>query len=244
MNPDPGSAGNQPVQRPLVELMEIFRSWEATDPRDKVFALLGLSSDAHDGTVLPPDYTLSKHDLARKLIQFYLPSCRVERADLETITFEVEGFVIGRISGRWSGSAKRRWMFRARQYSQDEDQFDGKLCPAAANLFAGRWEIFIMNERKLPITGLVCLLRGATRPTILIRRGDGFELDTLATPEPIHDGKDEATTWTWMEAVEALESETEGLITFRLTWEPYSPLARHQISGYKVLYPDAEELPK
>ncbi len=57
---------------PLVHLMRSFRQFQATDPRDKVFALLGIARDA-EALDLRPDYRKSCEDvytdLARTLIQ-------------------------------------------------------------------------------------------------------------------------------------------------------------------------------
>jgi hypothetical protein len=48
-----------------------LHSYQATDPRDKVFALLGLATDADDPT-LHPDYNLSVEDVYRKTAIFLL----------------------------------------------------------------------------------------------------------------------------------------------------------------------------
>lgn len=57
---------------PLIHLMRSFRRFQATDPRDKVFALLGIAGDT-EALGLRPDYRKSCEevysDLARTLIQ-------------------------------------------------------------------------------------------------------------------------------------------------------------------------------
>jgi hypothetical protein len=85
---------------PLVALVEMFRSWLATDPLDKVYALLAFSSDAHDAAELQPDYTLSKCQLASKLIQYTFPACAVEQncSNTDSATFKLKGsFLVGSI---------------------------------------------------------------------------------------------------------------------------------------------------
>ncbi|KAH9215261.1 heterokaryon incompatibility protein-domain-containing protein, partial [Leptodontidium sp. 2 PMI_412] len=71
---NPNSPIFQAGTMPLSLLIEMFRSWEATDPRDKVYALLGLSSDARNANnpSLRPDYTLSQSQIAQKVIEFAL----------------------------------------------------------------------------------------------------------------------------------------------------------------------------
>ncbi|KAH7385119.1 heterokaryon incompatibility protein-domain-containing protein, partial [Cadophora sp. MPI-SDFR-AT-0126] len=70
---NPASPIFRPGTMPLSLLIEMFRSWEATDPRDKVYALLGLSADASNASNLRPDYTLSQTEISRKFIEFALP---------------------------------------------------------------------------------------------------------------------------------------------------------------------------
>jgi hypothetical protein len=57
---------------PLIHLLRAFRRFQATDPRDKVFALLGIARDA-EALDLRPDYRKSCEDvytdIARTLIQ-------------------------------------------------------------------------------------------------------------------------------------------------------------------------------
>ncbi|KAH6725008.1 heterokaryon incompatibility protein-domain-containing protein, partial [Leptodontidium sp. MPI-SDFR-AT-0119] len=58
--------------RCLVELIDMFHTRKATDVRDKVYALLGMSSDDPGGVGLRPDYEVSWKELFRKLINFVL----------------------------------------------------------------------------------------------------------------------------------------------------------------------------
>jgi hypothetical protein len=49
--------------RPLAELVDMFHTRQASDPRDKVYALLGISSDDPGEASLQPDYTISWEEL-------------------------------------------------------------------------------------------------------------------------------------------------------------------------------------
>ena len=75
------SAWNGELQ-PLTRLLQVYRDHEATNLRDKVYALLGL---AHDRSSIPIDYRISTRDL---LIQVLLHACDSERSiyDKETMT--------------------------------------------------------------------------------------------------------------------------------------------------------------
>ena len=44
---------------PLSELVDMFHTRQATDPRDKVYALLGMSLNDPSKATLQPDYTIS-----------------------------------------------------------------------------------------------------------------------------------------------------------------------------------------
>lgn len=57
---------------PLAELLERFHQHSATDVRDKIYALLGLSSDLQNTSVMQADYTKSWSALLEDVIKHYL----------------------------------------------------------------------------------------------------------------------------------------------------------------------------
>ncbi|KAL5317017.1 hypothetical protein ACEPPN_016070 [Leptodophora sp. 'Broadleaf-Isolate-01'] len=226
---------------PLSLLIEMFRSWEATDPRDKVYALLGLSSDARNANSpsLRPDYTLSQSQIAQKVIEFALPGSTIISTNAETndVTFDIDAMLIGRIMTKSSGSNTRYWDFNSRRYvSHATDLFEGKLHPRAVELFEKCWVINMPNERKLQLSDFVCVLRGARLPSVLSRdKKDGmYALEMLATPEPQPNRtyKDPPPEMSWAEALGKLEETGEEAfgLKLRLTWNPFSPLKPSQKS--------------
>jgi hypothetical protein len=58
--------------RPLGELIDMFHTHEATKPIDKVYALLGMSSDNLSTAGLLPDYEVPWEKLFKDLIKFLL----------------------------------------------------------------------------------------------------------------------------------------------------------------------------
>jgi len=56
----------------LLSLLQSFRSWKATDPRDKVYALLGISSDGPEAKQLGPDYGLSVEALYQRVAVYMI----------------------------------------------------------------------------------------------------------------------------------------------------------------------------
>ena len=57
---------------PLGELIDMFHTHEATNPVDKVYALLGMSSDDPSTAGLLPDYEVTWENLFSDLIKFIL----------------------------------------------------------------------------------------------------------------------------------------------------------------------------
>jgi hypothetical protein len=67
-----GSSGRQ-LPETFYDIIKMHRESEATDPRDKVFALLSLASEHHvEVAALKPDYDLSLEKLYRKVVQVHL----------------------------------------------------------------------------------------------------------------------------------------------------------------------------
>ena len=87
---------------PLGELLRLFQGNEATDKRDKVYALLGLSSDNDISPQLRPDYTKSWSTLFQQVIKHILGSSPlVETDDTEQAIIFESGSVLGTISFGW-----------------------------------------------------------------------------------------------------------------------------------------------
>ncbi|RAK94830.1 HET domain-containing protein, partial [Aspergillus ibericus CBS 121593] len=59
------------------ELVSMYRSHKATKQHDKIYALLGLSSDS-DSAALVPDYEIPWHEVFRRVTQHVFPKCFVE----------------------------------------------------------------------------------------------------------------------------------------------------------------------
>ncbi|KAK3680906.1 heterokaryon incompatibility protein-domain-containing protein, partial [Podospora appendiculata] len=66
---DSSYSGLHRGQLPLLELIETYRSWDATKAVDKVYSLLAFSSDGNAVPELQPDYSLPPHILAQRIIQ-------------------------------------------------------------------------------------------------------------------------------------------------------------------------------
>jgi hypothetical protein len=91
---------------PLSELIDMYHTHEATLHSDKVYALLGMSSDGFLQTGLSPDYnvpwkvlfeTLVKHALCKEITVEALP-------EGESVKIEGGGYILGRISSIQAGT--------------------------------------------------------------------------------------------------------------------------------------------
>ncbi|KAK3361566.1 ankyrin repeat-containing domain protein [Lasiosphaeria ovina] len=218
---------------PLLELIESFRSWDATKSVDKLFALLAFSSDVSLAPELQPDYTIPQHVLAHRIVKFAFPSCVIDPASANSteVKFKVDGLILGDIHSKMTG-ADRDFEFYAGK---------SKLPMAAENpkvseLFAmqAKWHIRLSNERRLGLDGSVVLLRGASRPTVLHFKDGKYIVDMLATPEPTR-GKDRwnrERAWSSVLDTLTLSTETEGLMTFDLAWDPFRQPHPSELSRY------------
>jgi hypothetical protein len=69
---------------PLGELIDMYHAHEAARPHDKVYALLGMSSDDLSRSNILPNYNISWKELLRRLVKFLLP----EDISVETWAYE------------------------------------------------------------------------------------------------------------------------------------------------------------
>ena len=223
----------------LIELIESFRTWNASKALDKVYALLGISSDASSVQELQPDYTISQDVLAQKLVRFAFPNSVINRQPTrqDEVVFEIEGLFIGTIGGESKILSFRDDIDSGRWWKIDTDKShlpDEVLNSVASDLLQGSWNIPAVNERLLQEGSPVVSLRGASRPTVLRLHGGHYVVDMLATPEPVYDvfslQKDREKTWPV--ALEALAAASDRLIKLKLSWDPFRQLCPSEISRY------------
>lgn len=242
-----GATYLEPGQLPLIELIERFRVRKATKVVDKVYALLTFSSDASGAKELRPDYNISSSLFARKIVQFAFPTAAISQdpAAGNEVSFDVEGIflgeicngkggqIMGRIDNQRHDSAKW-WRFNIKPHSLP----GAILNPWATRIFQDEWAIVFKDARKLQPESAIFVLRGASRPTALRFKDGQYIVDMLATPEPV---KHDQTTGlprgivprerAWAAALQYLSAETNGLMKFRLSWDPFREPYRHKIRG-------------
>ncbi|KAK3947007.1 heterokaryon incompatibility protein-domain-containing protein [Pseudoneurospora amorphoporcata] len=172
--------------RPLGELIEMYHTREATDRRDKVYALLGISSDNPTAAGLFADYKIPWKQLFNKLIYFFLSElvCVGLSDDKEIAVIGGKGCILGEVS-----SVQRNATWDDRQDVAITWRNDPSyICVEEA------WG----SSLTLPTTvksvqkgDVVCLLQGASRPTILRPSNDHWVVIMIAVSPS---GDSQATT--------------------------------------------------
>ncbi|KAM3435406.1 hypothetical protein MY4824_004872 [Beauveria thailandica] len=148
----------------LAELVDMFHNRKATDKRDKVYALLGMSSDAP--TALLPDYKITWEDCFRRLIR-HLVGEHVSIGtweDREIAIIKSKAHVLGKVSSLSSTDAwDTSQSVDVILYSKSEFYFTG--------VSHSRWTLPAATN-PIQIGDIICLLEGAARPTIVRPAGD------------------------------------------------------------------------
>ena len=217
---------------PLIEVIERFRSWDATKLVDKVYSLLRFSSDASSRQDLQPDYSILPKELAQRVVRSAFPASSIvaQPENENGVVFEVEGFLLGTLGrgggewplwdsettyvGRPGGSIESSgldgvksdseaiWKFAANKISLANGVYNS----VALTLFQDEWDIVITNKRQLQKGGFIVLLRGASRPTALRSIDGEYIVDMLATPEPMKSTR------------KSLETSSGGIFSQRVGW--------------------------
>ena len=83
---------------PLGELLGLYRSYSATRQHDKIYALLGFSSDA-TSFGLQVNYTTPWHQLLKETLQFIFVGCHIQTwKDTASVVIEAKGWILGHIT--------------------------------------------------------------------------------------------------------------------------------------------------
>ncbi|KAK3946515.1 heterokaryon incompatibility protein-domain-containing protein [Pseudoneurospora amorphoporcata] len=196
--------------RPLGELIEMYYTREATDRRDKVYALLGMSSDNPTAAGLFADYDISWKQLFNKLIYFLLPKLvSVDLSDdKEIAVIEGKGCILGEVS-----SVERNATWDDRQ----DVAITWRNAPSyicVKEVWGSSWTL-PTTVKSVQKGDVICLLQGASRLTVLRPYNDHWAVIMIAVSPA---GDSQATTgdikWS-----ELLQSITVFPHNFLLIWD-------------------------
>ncbi|EXA31269.1 hypothetical protein FOPG_18083 [Fusarium oxysporum f. sp. conglutinans race 2 54008] len=194
--------------RPLSELVDMYHTRKATDRRDKVYALLGMSSDDPSAAKLSADYeTSSWEKVFQKLIKFSISDrMSVDTwPDKEVAVIKGKGCVLGVVSnvGRVIGRDDRQSVGITWRNAPNHSHTKGEHSPP--------WT-FQASAKSIRIGDAVCLLQGASRPTIVRPCHDYSAVILIAAPLP----DDRTTSIKWSELLRSIETFPND---FLLIWD-------------------------
>jgi len=200
--------------RPLVELVDMFRSRQASDLRDRVYALLGMSSDDPGKASLQPDYTISWEALFQQFVnKFFLGKGIPVEISRQRVVIKSKGCILGQVSS----------------VGRDDGQNVNITSRNAA------WDLGGKTEWTLPTPAIpfqehdiICLLHGDSKPTIIRLCQDHFAIVMIAATPLNGSG-----SFGWPEIS---QSTTQFLRDFLLIWDWEDPQGKSQDQeGYETL---------
>jgi len=159
----------------LGELIDMYHTREATVPNDKVYALLGMSSDGPSATGLSPDYTVPWKTPLQRLIEFVLfEEVSVETWDKrEMAVIKNKGCILGHVSSVEKDST---------QYDRQHVKFVFNNTPKSLEYereYGTRWTLQA-SANSVQKQDFVYILQGASKPTIIRAYRDYFSVIMIA----------------------------------------------------------------
>ncbi|KAH8757088.1 heterokaryon incompatibility protein-domain-containing protein, partial [Hyaloscypha finlandica] len=153
--------------RSLAELIDMFHTRHASDPRDKVYALLGMSLDDPSKATLQPDYTISWEQLFEKLVKYVLGRDTLVETSSQRPMIKSKGCILGQVYSIGSDNGQNvNITFK----SQNEAwRFGDKI----------EWTLRA-SAKSIQERDIVCLLQGASKPTIIRLHKDFFAIIIIA----------------------------------------------------------------
>ena len=165
---------SSPSRVSLGELIDMYHNREATRRHDKIYALLGMSSEGPSAAGLSPNYQVSWKELLQRLVGFLLcKEISVETwNEKEIAVIKTKGFILGQVSLVGSDSAR---------YDRQHVTINFKNTSRSLNR-RERDDRWTLQASAKPIQNgdLVCLLQGASKPTIIRTRKDHFTVIVIA----------------------------------------------------------------
>jgi hypothetical protein len=181
--------------RPLAELVDMFHTRQASNPRDKVYALLGMSSYDPVEASLRPDYTISWEELFQQLVKFILGKDVFVEISRQRAVIKSKGSILGQVS-----SVRR----------DDRQNVNITSKNAAWDLDGKTWTLQA-SAKSIQERDVICLLHGASKPTIIRPYKDHFAVVVIAAT-PLNG----SSSFDWRSASQSIP---EFLRDFLLVWD-------------------------
>jgi hypothetical protein len=160
---------------PLSELVDMYHANEATQCHDKVFALLGMSTDDLSKGDLSPNYGLPWAELLQRLVKHVISNeVSVQTCgDIQAAVIRSRGCIVGEVTsvGRDSVRGDR---YRVEVQLLEESSQNGHMTKVDF-----QWTLRA-TATTVQAGDLICLLRGATKLTIIRLCRDYFKIVMVA----------------------------------------------------------------
>ncbi len=184
--------------QPLAGLVDMFHTRQAKDPRDKVYALLGMSLDDPSKATLLPDYTISWGNLFEKLVKYILGEDTLVESSSQTPKIKSKGCILGQVS-----SVRR----------DNRQNVNITFTSKNATWYYGVEMEWTLQASAKPIqeSDIICVLQGASKPTIIRLCKDDFAIIIVAVT-PLK----ESRSFTQLELSKSITRFPRG---FLLVWD-------------------------
>jgi hypothetical protein len=187
----------------LAELLDMYHAYKATRLHDKVYALLGMCSDNLETAGLEPNYDIGWKLLVHRLTRFILgDQVSVDTwEDKEIALIESKGYILGQVS-----------------WAKSNTKSSGQILQAT---FKGKFECHdwtLPNSAVSIQTGdYICLLQGASKPTIARLCDNYFMIIMIAAapPQKIQAGDCVVEEVNWLKLLQSVSL----LYDFSLVWD-------------------------
>jgi hypothetical protein len=168
--------------RPLIDLVELYNVREATDRRDKVYALLGMSTDMPTGIV--PDYRISWAELFSRLVRSAIHDCiSVDTWDkYETAVIRSKGYILGRVFS--TPRIENAWS------AQQTVEVD--ICLSGSEAIH-TWYLQAA-AKSIQENDVVCFLQGTSLPTFIRVHEDYCDIIAIAVNATSYEERDHIAT--------------------------------------------------
>ncbi|KAN0068665.1 Heterokaryon incompatibility protein (HET) domain containing protein [Elaphomyces granulatus] len=199
---------------PLSELIDMYHAHEAARRHDKVYALLGMSSDDLSKVNLSPDYNVRWEELLQRLVKYLLcEEIFVETwGDREIAIIKSKGCILGKVSSVRSNNIA--W---SDTHSDDRVTVDiiFKNTPGQPGYMeegSAHWTL-PASAKSIRDGDIICLLQGASRPSVIRLCKDHFTIIMIAADlENVYTGS------RYIKWLKLLQSETVFTRDFILVW--------------------------
>lgn len=210
---------------PLGELVDMYHTHKATKRHDKVYALLGMSSDDLSKANLLPDYRVPWKELLQRLAKFLL----TERISVETwsnkeiAAIKSKGCILGKVSSVLRDPAL--------DDRQGVDIIFKNISGQLGYMGMQRWTLR-PSAKSIRDGDLICLLQGASNPAIIRLCRDHFSIIMIAAT-PLENIRIEEGYIEWSKILQSVKLFTRD---FLLVWNWENSLENLQdLEEYEIL---------